>query len=130
MYLLLITTGMCFAYIFLYYLFSYFFKNSATPLNRSAFYSILYIILSSLAAYKLSFAISDPELGNRIMHMFGGGFLAFFYGLGYFYFLNSYSSQSIVLKSMVPSAEIPGFLDFGASENRSVFGFSVPVALS
>lgn len=77
MYLLLITVAMCLAYVVLYFLFSFFFKNKFTPITGKSFISIFLIIIVSFIAYTASLGVADPELGNRIMHMFGGGFLAF-----------------------------------------------------
>ncbi|MFA5829637.1 MAG: hypothetical protein WC843_04030 [Candidatus Gracilibacteria bacterium] len=77
MYLLLLTIAMCLAYVVLYFLFSFFFKNKFTPITGKSFISIFLIIIVSFIAYTASFGVADPELGNRIMHMFGGGFLAF-----------------------------------------------------
>ncbi len=78
MYLLLITFGMCLTYICLFFLFSFFFKNTITPLNRTFLYSFFYIIIFSFIVFSISFGIPNHELGNRILHTFGGGFLSFF----------------------------------------------------
>ena len=78
MYLLLLTLGMGGVYVGLFSLFPYFFKNTHPALNRRSLYSILYIFLFSLLVYTVSFSLTDQNLGNRIMHTFGGGFLAFF----------------------------------------------------
>ena len=77
-YLLLITFAMCVAYGVLWFLFPIFFRTKIQSFSVRSFYSLIYIVVISLAAYAISAMISDPNLGNRIVHAFGGGFLAFF----------------------------------------------------
>ncbi|KKT41171.1 MAG: hypothetical protein UW30_C0011G0002 [Candidatus Giovannonibacteria bacterium GW2011_GWA2_44_13b] len=77
MYLIYLTIGLCFAYVLFYFLFPLFFKNTIVPLNRRSLYSVIFIITFSFLVYFVSFRIADWELGNRILHIFGGGFLTF-----------------------------------------------------
>lgn len=77
MYLLFITFGMSCAYFILFFIFSLFFKNAFTPLPRRSIFSIACIVLFSLLTYMVTFSVPDLELSNRILHTFGGGFLAF-----------------------------------------------------
>lgn len=76
-YLLLITIGLCLVYVLFYFLFPLFFKNTAVSLNRRSLHSIIYIIICSFLVYAASIRIADQELSNRILHVFGGGFLSF-----------------------------------------------------
>ncbi len=76
-YLLLLTVAMCAAYLLLYFGFTYFFTNKIANLGSGSLVSIVYISLFSLASYGVSVLIADLELANRILHVFGGGFLAF-----------------------------------------------------
>ncbi len=78
MYLLFVTISLCFSYLVLYYIFPLFFNNFFIPFKLKSLYSIGYIILFSFAVYTLSYAIPNQDVSNRILHVFGGGFLAFF----------------------------------------------------
>lgn len=77
MYPLLMTAAMFVAYLGLHFVMPYFFKGYFAPLNKSAWRSLFYIGIVSFVANGISIAINDPELGNRVLHAFGGGFLAF-----------------------------------------------------
>ncbi len=77
MFLLLVTFGMCLAYVVLFFVFSFFFKNTITPLTHTSVYSILYIIVFSFFVFLVSSVVPNYELSNRILHIFGGGFLSF-----------------------------------------------------
>jgi len=67
------------AYVFLFYTSQLFFKNSITSkLHNKSVHSIIYIVVLDALAYWLSLNISDIQLSNRVLHAFGGGFLAFF----------------------------------------------------
>lgn len=78
MYLLAITVGLCAAYFGLMFLFSMIFTNKfpVIPQKRSVF-SVIVIALLSIVGYVISFSIPDPNLSNRFLRGFGGGFLAF-----------------------------------------------------
>jgi hypothetical protein len=76
MYLLLITVGLCFVYFFAEHLFNLFFEKHRAHLSKRTFSSVAIIIASSLSGYVISSLIPDVTLGNRFLHMFGGGFLA------------------------------------------------------
>lgn len=76
-YLLSITFAMCCAYAVLFFVFPLFFQNKMPILNPKSIYSIFYIILFSIVTYLVSGSIANPALSNRILHIFGGGFLAF-----------------------------------------------------
>ncbi len=77
MYLIAITVGLCVAYFILLFLFWFFFENKKAEIPKNSFRSIILIILLSLAGYVVVLNIPDLELGNRFLHAFGGGFLAF-----------------------------------------------------
>jgi hypothetical protein len=56
----------------------YFFKDTKPPvLKKSWIVSCGIIFIFSLAVYFISYSVPDEELGNRTIHAFGGGFLAF-----------------------------------------------------
>lgn len=78
MYLVLVTLGMCTAYIGLSFLFPFFFKNTITRLNSKFLYSIFYIISISFIIFFVSSIFLDDETANLVLHIFGGGFLSFF----------------------------------------------------
>ncbi|MCC7432943.1 hypothetical protein IT412_05485 [Candidatus Peregrinibacteria bacterium] len=78
MYLFLISLGMGLAYLFLYQIYSVFFTGKLTKYSLESWKSIVIILVFSLVVNKLALLIVDRELGNRVMHAFGGGFLAFF----------------------------------------------------
>lgn len=77
MYLVFITLAMCVIYFILLALFPFFFTQKATPLQKKSLLPVAYIIAFSVLAYAASFSIADLELGNRVLHAFGGGFLGF-----------------------------------------------------
>ncbi len=78
MYLFLVALGFCVIYALLLFLYSIFFK-SALPIFRWRFaYSLIYILLLYAAVSFSAGAIEDLDLSNRVLHVFGGGFLAFF----------------------------------------------------
>lgn len=76
-YLFSITLVFCFAYFFLYQLFSYFFENKFKKYSFKALLSLILIILISVVVHLISFNIENGELANRIKHIFAGGFLTF-----------------------------------------------------
>lgn len=77
MYLFLISLGMGLAYLFLYQIYSVFFTGKLTKYSLESWKSIVIILVLSLVVNKLALLIVDREFGNRVMHAFGGGFLAF-----------------------------------------------------
>ena len=77
MYLLIITIGLCLAYVFFYFLFPLFFRNTTVALSAKSLYSILYIVIFIFLAYEISLRVADYELSNRFLHIFGGGFVSF-----------------------------------------------------
>lgn len=78
-YLLVVTIGMAVFYFLSYYFFYFFFKNSKPPTLaiQTAIRSLFYIVAFSLAVYFISYNIPSLSWGNRIIHTFGGGFLAY-----------------------------------------------------
>jgi hypothetical protein len=75
-YLLLLTAIYGLTYVGLYYLYPLFFTQKIIPLTKSSWISIGWIIGLSLAVYVVSNTIPSIALGNRVLHTFGGGFLA------------------------------------------------------
>ncbi len=78
MYLLLISVSLCITYCFLRWLFPLFFSKLKNHDVRSGFVSILMIFCFSLLGYLVTYSIDDPELRNRFLHGFGGGFMALY----------------------------------------------------
>lgn len=77
-YLIFLSIVITVSYFPIRLLFHYFFHGSKPPaLNKRWFVSCLITFLLSLAVYIISSKISDQEIGNRIVHAFGGGFLAY-----------------------------------------------------
>jgi hypothetical protein len=78
-YLSLRTASLCATYFVFYYLLSYFFKSKKpnNPHLITSVISVLLVVAISVLVYLISFIIPNPQLSNRIVHMFGGGFLAF-----------------------------------------------------
>jgi hypothetical protein len=76
-YLITISCLLCVAYILFLQVFNYFFAHKTVPIPYKAVSSITLIFFLSLIGYAIAFKIHDIELANRIMHGFGGGFLAF-----------------------------------------------------
>jgi len=70
-----ITFGLCLAYFFLEHLFSLFFEKHVAHLGRRSISSVAMIIIVSVLGYYVSSIIPDVELGNRVLHAFGGGFM-------------------------------------------------------
>jgi len=77
-YLLGLTVAMCLAYVVLGFLFTMFFRNERPRPDHLSLASVGYIAAASLLSYLVAFSVSDPALGNRLLHVLGGGFLAFF----------------------------------------------------
>lgn len=77
MYLLILTFGLCFSYIILFFLFPYFFKGELPKISVRSLGSIAIIFVASITSFVVSEMIPDPELKNRVLHGLGGGFVAF-----------------------------------------------------
>ncbi len=79
MYLLFLMLGYCLAYVLLQYLFSSFFENAdaGRVRDRLSLFSMAVIMSLNLIFFLISAAVPDPEISNRVLHVFGGGFLAF-----------------------------------------------------
>ena len=81
LYLAFITLALCAAYFILIDFFPHFFVQEVTYPRRSPIFPLVCIILFSVVAYAISYALPDPEIGNRILHISGGfaGFLMCFF---------------------------------------------------
>lgn len=78
MYLVFIALSLGLSYFVLYFLFTKFFEHKAKlPKFKSIFSVILILVLSFVIDY-FALSISDFDVSNRLLHAFGGGFLAFF----------------------------------------------------
>ncbi|MBI4086896.1 hypothetical protein HY416_02855 [Candidatus Kaiserbacteria bacterium] len=78
-YLVAITVGLCATYAALLLFLPFFFNKVRRRIPmRTIIVSITSIILLSVAGYAVALSISDLQLGNRVLHGFGGGFMAFF----------------------------------------------------
>jgi len=73
-----LTFVMAGVYIFLNFAANQFFRHRPSKVKELSFHSIVYIAAVSMLAYIVSTQITDKELGNRVLHAFGGGFTAFF----------------------------------------------------
>jgi len=78
LYLAFISLAMCAVYFILLFLFPRFFSQEVTLPRKWRLLSLAYILLFSTLAYVASYSIRDLWLGNRVLHIFGGGFLGFF----------------------------------------------------
>jgi hypothetical protein len=76
-YLLIITFVLCSIYFFLFCFLPIFFGKEMDKISKKAVSSVIIILAVSFFVYYLSFTISNIEIANRILHIFGGGFLAF-----------------------------------------------------
>jgi hypothetical protein len=77
-YLIAITVGLCVTYVTLLNVLPLFFGKKQSALQYGSYKSIVGIITLSLLGYGLTLSIDDPELANRFLHAYGGGFMAFF----------------------------------------------------
>lgn len=77
MYLFLVLLGWIVTYFSLYFLFPAFFKSPRPVLGWRSARSLGLVIAFSLLIFAISFSIKDLELSNRVLHIFGGGFLSF-----------------------------------------------------
>ena len=75
--LLTITAGLCLCYPALFFILPIFFEKKMDSISRKAVPSILIILIVSFFIYYLNFIISNVDVANRVLHTFGGGFLAF-----------------------------------------------------
>jgi ABC-type Fe3+-siderophore transport system permease subunit len=76
LYAIVITVGLVAAYFGIAFLLSFFFTGKRPIFTRNSLVSVGIIGILSAAGYVVAFTISDPEVGNRILHGFGGGFMA------------------------------------------------------
>lgn len=79
-YLFTITFGLCVSYFTLFFLFPYFFEGKGTreaKISYKSLISILIICAISFVSCAIALNIGDKEIGNRFLHIFGGGFTAF-----------------------------------------------------
>ena len=77
-FLVFITLAMCVIYFILLALFPLFFSQKITTSRKKSFIPLVYIVIFSLLVYVVSFSIQNLDLSDRILHIFGGGFLGFF----------------------------------------------------
>src|SRR3989344_9085772 len=77
LFLTLLTALFCISYFVFYLTFPIFFGQSRPEIGRRCLLSLALIIALSVAAYFISISIPDEQIGNRFLHAFGGGFLAF-----------------------------------------------------
>lgn len=77
MYLLAITLSLCASYIGLHFLLPALLGKRASTLRVQSLASLGIIFVMSILGNSLAFTISHPEFGNRVLHGFGGGFMAF-----------------------------------------------------
>lgn len=75
MYLILVALAYCVAYIGLLYLFSLFFRGPAVRWEHISLRSLALIVAWFGGVVYITFILPDLEIGNRILHAFGGGFL-------------------------------------------------------
>lgn len=78
MYLILVALGFCFVYIFLLFLYALFFNNTFPALRLRFVYSVIWILLLYTVVSLSAGNIENLEFSNRVLHVFAGGFLAFF----------------------------------------------------
>ncbi len=76
MYFLALIIGYALFYFAAYFLYPYFFEGRAVKPTDRSWISIVVIVLAFFAAYSASAVIQDLQLRNRVLHAFGGGFLA------------------------------------------------------
>jgi hypothetical protein len=78
-YLLSLTVAMCASYFIFYRLYYYFFKGSTPPpiTASHSLISLLYIAAISVTVYIVSYQTPNQQLGNRLIHALGGGFLTY-----------------------------------------------------
>lgn len=72
---LVITLGLVLVYLGLLYLLGPFFGQPRARWGRRSVLSIVAVIVFSLLIFVISFSIPNLWLSNRIVHIFGGGFI-------------------------------------------------------
>lgn len=77
MYLIAITFSLCVAYTILLFLFPVVCGLKSFGLSAKSIRSLTVIFLLSFIGYAVAFNISDPEMSNRFLHGFGGGFMSY-----------------------------------------------------
>jgi hypothetical protein len=75
MYLLTITAALCLAYAVMLLLFPMFFREAIRPFQLRSMASLVVIGALSLMTAVVSRHIPDAALGNRFLHIVGGGLL-------------------------------------------------------
>jgi hypothetical protein len=76
MYLIAITLSLYVSYFALFFVFPFFFENRQAKIGLKSLVSVGLIFILSFLGYFIAFNIQDPELSNRFLHGFGGGFMA------------------------------------------------------
>lgn len=76
-YLMFLAFALCAAYCGLFFLFPVFFGQPIARLPRRSLSSMALVLLLYALVLLVMIATPNVALGNRIIHMFGGGFLAF-----------------------------------------------------
>lgn len=74
-YLVAIALGLCVAYFLIFKVFSVFFGENNAGISGKAASSLAIIIIFAWLGYTVTFLIPDLETGNRVLHLFVGGFL-------------------------------------------------------
>ncbi len=77
MYHLVIIAGLSFAYVAFFLYVPMFFQKKPALSARVSLFSVLWIVLASVAVDIVSFQIPDEQIANRVMHIFGGGVISF-----------------------------------------------------
>jgi hypothetical protein len=78
LYLVAIAIGMLTLYILCYFVSQKLFKRSQCKLTKQSIISLLLILIFSVCVYFVSYhLITNKVLGNRFLHIFGGGFTLF-----------------------------------------------------
>ena len=75
-YLLTLIVLFAVTYRVFFWAFPKFFRVPTAHFGGASVRSILYLVIFSVLAYVISYAIPGYDLGNRFLHAFGGGFLA------------------------------------------------------
>ena len=76
-YTVFITLALCATYGIILELFPRLFVQERSTSLKNPLPTLFFIIIFSTLSYTVSIAIPDPSLSNRVLHVFGGGFLAF-----------------------------------------------------
>ncbi len=78
MYIALVAAGMCATYVVLYFAAPLFFGLPVRAWSRHALLSMLAAASLVVLVYAATDTLTDLQLGNRLLHTFGGGFLGVF----------------------------------------------------